>query len=295
MDSGGGGASLSEPSEPPKPRILFTLPPIPWQVRREYIERLKAQNTPKKITRKFSQVVTRSADGPQEPAPDYLHANPSDQPQAKRRLEVMAKYLGLESKAAVQNWMESREWRPHWQEYYEASVNPRLVRNADPHFHGTKSAGPKLSEIQREVASGEAYGRCKYSNFNIDKTGWGDLQHAALALYRMSKVNMDTRNGIFYGKQMEMKDVQVRVWLPVPTEVTKASTALKNRDQPGSLKYLLPHQVPLKVEQMSVQEMTEEGGSPASPTAELDRDIQDNGVASPENTPAKRRKLAYVN
>ncbi|CAG8961166.1 hypothetical protein HYFRA_00002709 [Hymenoscyphus fraxineus] len=295
MDSGGGGAGSSEPSEPPKPRIA--MPPIPWQVRRAHLERLKAQNAPKKITRKFSQVVTRSADGPQEPAPDYLHANPSVQPQAKRRLEVMAKYLGLESKAAVQKWMESREWRPHWQEYYEASLNPRLVRNADPHFQGTKYAGPKFSEIQREVARGEAYGRCKYSNFNIDKTGWGDLQHAAFALYRMTKVNMDTRNGIFYGKKMKVEDVQVRVWLPVPREVAKASTALKNRDQPGSLKYLLPHQVPGKLEQMPVQEMTDEGqgGSPASPTAELDEDIQGLSDASSEDRPAKKRKLTHVN
>jgi alkylated DNA nucleotide flippase Atl1 len=147
----------------------------------------------------------------------------------------MAPYLGLTSAKAVKAWMASPAFKPCFDELCKDHIIPaqQLAKSQGR----TRPHGPLLNAVQLALKDGEALGDERYSSYyELDKTDWSDVDHYALCLFRLKKLNMDNRDGIFRSKVLPPSDMESRLWMAI----MKASYEMAESRQPKE-KSQFPH------------------------------------------------------
>lgn len=144
-------------------------------------------------------------------------------------LTRMAQYLGLQTSQAVNNWLQSPAFLPYFQELYGDCIKPSQDLAAAS--NRPRKQGPQLVAVQSAIADGENFGDQKYSGYHVDKTDFEEVDHYALCLYRLCKVNTDGRDGVFRGKTMSNVEKEARLWCAMLRATYDRASSRQNRQR----------------------------------------------------------------
>jgi hypothetical protein len=123
----------------------------------------------------------------------------------------MARFLGLGSEKEVTDCLGSNTFKPYFDELYNNWIAIEKQRAAQK--GSTRKQGPQLVAVQAAIANGERFGDEKYSGYLIDKSTFTEIDHYALCLFRLRKVNADNRSGLFRNKSLSESEIEVRLWM----------------------------------------------------------------------------------
>jgi hypothetical protein len=141
----------------------------------------------------------------------------------------MAQYLGLQTSQAVSNWLQSPAFLPYFQELYDDCIKPSQDLAAAS--NRPRKQGPQLAAVQSVIADGEKFGDQKYSGYHVDKADFEEVDHYALCLYRLCKVNTDGRDGVFRGKTMSNVEKEARLWCAMLRATYDRASSRQNRQR----------------------------------------------------------------
>lgn len=121
-------------------------------------------------------------------------------------MESLARYLGLQTTKAVEEFMVSPQFLPFYNRLYDVVIQPRRRST-------TRKQGPQFLQVQCELRRGESDGREKYSGYDVNPQNFTtDLENYAFCLCRLKHVNLRSHNGIFLGKQISEEEAESRLW-----------------------------------------------------------------------------------
>jgi hypothetical protein len=126
------------------------------------------------------------------------------------RLEIGKGRKGLQQALMLTNTSEWKSWlqstlvKPYWIELWDCCLKQQK--------NGVRGIG--LGLIQELLAIGEAGGRRKYSQtFRDDsKLEWEIGDHLACFLYWVKRENLESNEGVFYGRNLADEDMDRAVW-----------------------------------------------------------------------------------
>lgn len=117
----------------------------------------------------------------------------------------LAVVIGFPSSTDLCIWMESEAFMPYYATLQANVQNSRIENNEQSHHM------PRLATVQSAITRHELYGDKRYSLNNV-RNFCSTIDWHALFLFHAVKHNLCTRGGAFFGKKMELDDVQARIW-----------------------------------------------------------------------------------
>ena len=124
--------------------------------------------------------------------------------------ENLRKDLGFESIQAMKDFVWSYEFWAPFSDYAMKWIWPQqkeIVAQG-----GTRGPGKRLETVQIRLLSGQGDGDMRYSNRYADTSGWDIVDYQARLLYTLRDFNMNSADGLFYGKRISENEVDSRLW-----------------------------------------------------------------------------------
>ncbi len=82
-----------------------------------------------------------------------------------------------------------------------------------------------------QSSTGERAGKCKYSAWRLDKSGWHDIDQYALFLYRLCKENTRSFNGVFSSVMCSEDEKEQRMWQAMKRATMDRNKTLKAKEK----------------------------------------------------------------
>lgn len=114
----------------------------------------------------------------------------------------LQKALQLQDAGEWRNWLTSDQVKPFWLELWDSWLKD----------HGSTTRSSGLATVQEQLILGEKGGRRKYQTPFRNKAGWGAADHLACFLFWVRNENLESCEGVFYGKNLTEEAMDQAVW-----------------------------------------------------------------------------------
>lgn len=143
----------------------------------------------------------------------------------------LAKGLGFMRVEECKKWIDSREFKPYWDELYECCLKPERDR-AQAEGRPVQR-GPDLRTVQACLEDADTIGSLKYTDpHGVDKTDWAMQDHLAYFLHQTVKVNKKSKAGLFSPLLFDKEESRWKIWqvyLLLNTQLAKSKQNKKNK------------------------------------------------------------------
>jgi hypothetical protein len=137
---------------------------------------------------------------------DIPDTEPKDAGPKAKKIESTKKelqqVLNLEDNNDWLEWLRSGMVRPWWEELWNNHLSQEQ----------SKERGKGIGVIQNRILSGEAHGVLKYSSPQPNKEDWDGADHLARFHLNVKNMNLRSREGVFYGKNLSDDTMDKIVW-----------------------------------------------------------------------------------